>query len=154
MKPLCCPRWAWGPSLQPPLHAPLLLSGPTGLPERFHFIFCRASWYQVRTQISCQKSTETMKKNKWNQITKKTCGIPLNIYLISNRRVPFQNPLNIAILLYEFEWTCNLWPMMANVGLHNPHVCFLSMTFKSSSFWLYETVTWLSSAFSKQIIRL
>ena len=128
--------------------------GPNGCAWEVSFYFL--SGFMIPSKDSNFPANNPLKPSKKSikPDHKKKCGFPLNLYLISNRRVPCQNPLNIAILLYEFEWTCNLWPMMANMGLHNPNVCFLSMTFKSSSFWLYETVTWFSSASSKQIIHL
>ena len=65
MKYLGRPHWAWGPSLQPPLRAPLLPSGPTVMPERFHFIFCRVPWYQLRIQIFLPKiSMKPLKPSK------------------------------------------------------------------------------------------
>ena len=62
----CWPSWALGPPLRP--------SGPAGSASGFNLFLFRTSWNHFGFKISCQNTRETtkkVKKNSWNQITKK-----------------------------------------------------------------------------------
>ena len=62
----CWPGWALGPPLRP--------SGPAGSASGFNLFLFRTSWNHFGFKISCQNTRETtkkVKKNSWNQITKK-----------------------------------------------------------------------------------
>ena len=68
-------------ALRAPFRPPLRPSGPAEAPSGFNFFLFRTSWNHFGFKISCQNSRETtkkVKKNQWNQVTKKKRhGFPL-----------------------------------------------------------------------------